>query len=144
LHRETLEIFRELGDKVGASISLHRLGRLAFARGQYEAAATFYRQSLELAQAVGNKALMAFSIGGLGGVAAEYGRPHVAARLFGAAQAMLDTVSSNLESTGVAKPVPVVRALLGETAWDTEWAAGQALPLETAVGEALGVPTREV
>jgi predicted ATPase len=137
LHRETLAIFRELGDKVGTSITLHRLGRVAYARGQYEAAAAYYRQSLELAQEVGNKAMMAFSIGGLGGVAAEYGQPHLAARLFGAAQAVLDTVSSNLESTGVAKPVPAVRALLGEAAWEAEWAAGQALPLETAIAEAL-------
>ncbi|MFL5733109.1 MAG: ATP-binding protein, partial [Chloroflexia bacterium] len=136
-HRENLATFRELGDKTGIAMSLHRLGRIAYDRGQVEEAAALYRQSLEMARDLGNRYVIAFAIGGMASVAAARGQPQLAARLFGAGQALLETVGSNLEGVGVTRPLPAVRRLLGEAAWETEWQTGRGLPLREAIAQAL-------
>src|SRR5262249_44760569 len=128
-----LATFRELGDKIGVAMSLHRLGRIACDRGEYDQADTLYHQCLDISREVGNRPVIAFALGGIAGVAAARGEFDLAARLFGVAQALLDTISSTLESVGVAQLLPVARAGLGEAAWEGAWAEGKAMSMEEAI-----------
>jgi DNA-binding NarL/FixJ family response regulator len=86
------------------------------------------------------------SLIGLAATAALRGRPERAARLGAAAEALC-------EASG-ATPLPpfqaihtqtaeAARAELGEAAFAAAWAAGQALPADGAIAEALAVATRE-
>ena len=55
------KINQELGDKSGVSSSLHHLGTLAQATGEYDEARKLYQQSLKIKQELGDKSGMASS-----------------------------------------------------------------------------------
>jgi predicted ATPase/DNA-binding CsgD family transcriptional regulator len=77
LFKESLDIGRELGDALGASLSLDGLGNVALYRGDYASARAFFEESLALATQAAYGPGVARALTGLGYVALyndEYAR----------------------------------------------------------------------
>jgi tetratricopeptide (TPR) repeat protein len=115
-------------------------GDVARVRGELEQAADYYRQSLTaLAQreaVVG----VAEPLEGLAKIAVAQGLPDRAARLLGAASALRERIAAPVAPVNRAEyeqSLAAARAVLDETAFDAAWAAGQALPLDQAIAEAM-------
>ena len=76
-------------------------------------------------------------------LAAAFGPTPKAARLFGAAEALRATLGAPVplvERPGYEQAVTAVRQALGAEAFDAAWRAGQALPLDQVLVEALAMP----
>jgi DNA-binding NarL/FixJ family response regulator len=75
-------------------------------------------------------------VAGLSGVAASQGHPERAARLMGAAEALLETIGARLDPADFVeytRKVSDVRDLLGTSAFSAAWSAGRAMPVEQAI-----------
>jgi predicted ATPase/transcriptional regulator with XRE-family HTH domain len=140
LYEESLALYRELGNNPIISWILIELGGVAQAQGEYGRAKTLYRESLLLSQKVGLKLNIAESMIGLAGVAGQLRQGEQAARLFGTAERLLDSLGTQLDPlirTAYEQNVAAVRAQLKEEAFAAAWAQGQAMTLEQAVADAL-------
>jgi len=79
LHRESLAIRRELGDRGGIALALGSLGVVANERGNYDAARALQEESLAIQRDLGDRASVAMILNNLGEVAYHQG-DHVIAR----------------------------------------------------------------
>ncbi len=141
LAEQSLALARELDAADGVAAALCTLGEVAQGRGDAPAAGVHFRQSLALLRELGGKLLMAQCVEGLAGVALMQVRPDEAARFGGVARALRDATGAALappEQKLYQRTIDETRAALGDGPFATAWAAGQALPLEHAVAEALG------
>jgi non-specific serine/threonine protein kinase len=129
LHGESLPLFRELGADTGIAHALQSLGETALAQGNAALAATHLTEALALFHDVGDRAGTSWCLAGLAGVAALNEEPERAAWLWGAAEALRQSIG--------ARPAPAARATherlqgevrkqLGEAAFNAKWAEGQA------------------
>jgi non-specific serine/threonine protein kinase len=142
---EAIARCRQMGGNAGGvGHSLLWLGRVARAEGDAGAARDWYAQGLRhwLAARTGvaHHRDVAYVLDDLAGLAAAQGAAARAARLFGAAAAVRAAAGHSLEAglrAGRARDLAAARAALGEAAFATARAAGEALPLEQAVAEAL-------
>ncbi len=140
LFEECLALFRELKDKGGIAWSLHHLGGAARSQGAYDRAAALLEESLAAFRELGQKSAIAVSLERLGGVAAALEQPVRAAALFGAADALRQAIGSRPSPSARAdaeRDVAGLRAALGEQAFATAWARGQAMTLDQAIAHAL-------
>jgi DNA-binding CsgD family transcriptional regulator len=146
-YQEGLNLFSEVGDKGGMAWTLHHLGYLAQHQGDNKQAARLFAQSLALEKKdLPNKPSIARCLVGLAGVAIAQGKrledAPQAARLFGAAQAMLDAIGTHLEPVDEREAqatLAVIRARLASAAFEDAWQVGQGLTTEQAVEEALAL-----
>lgn len=149
-YEEAATLLRQLQNRDLLAFSLRRLGQLALRRRDYSRAIALCQESLKLNVELGDKQAVAACLSGLAGVATARGQTQgsewreralrYAARLFGAADALLQAVGASLGHTDRAeyeRNVATVRAQLGDEAFAAAWAQGQALTLEQAVAEAL-------
>jgi predicted ATPase len=131
---EGLELFREVGDQVGVALLLTGMAGAARARGAAIQSVQLYSEALALACRVGDKRRAAFCLEGLAGTA----EPYRAATLFGASEALRETIGAPLppaEFAGYLRDVAAARQ--GDpVAFATAWAAGRDMTLEQAVSYA--------
>ena len=136
-----LALFREVGDQERVAWALHALGRVAEDQGNTTGAGAYFAESLALRREQAHRPGMAASLAGLARVAATTGAPERAARLLAAADALREaggvTVAPD-ERVDDERLLATVRAVLGQAAFATAWAAGRALPIEQVVADALG------
>jgi non-specific serine/threonine protein kinase len=140
---EALALHRAAGDTWGASISLSYLGMVAGQRSDFAAAEALHRESMDLRWAMGTKEDVAHCLANFAALAAARGQHERAARLFGAADAVQAAIGNTLkepERTFYERATVTARAGLDERAFAAAWAAGQALPIDEAVAEALAPP----
>jgi non-specific serine/threonine protein kinase len=140
---EALTWQREVGFGWGAANSLRGLGDIARVRGDVARAAVCYAESLALAREQGDPRYVAYALVGLALVASATGQAERAARLFGAAARIheaTDLPIQPLDRAAFEDGVVAARVHLNEGAFATAWAAGQALPLDQAIAEALTIP----
>jgi hypothetical protein len=112
---------------------------VALYQGRYEWASERYIESLNMFQDLGHKQGIVECLEGLAGVAARQGRPERAARLWGVAEALRETMGAPLspaDRPGYERMVADARGQLDQTAWSAAWTAGWALTLEQALNEA--------
>ena len=128
-----------LGFSWSDSSVLRGQGDLALARGEYEGALAAYRESLERARDHRQRRHVAETIARIASVIVERGQAERATRLLAAAAALREQLGAPRgrgrrvhERTAAA-----ARAALPPEAFAASWAAGEALPLEEAVAEAL-------
>jgi len=139
LFEEALGRFRQGGYAWGVSGSLHQLGEVAAMRGDTPAAAAYYAESLA---GFGSRENLIGKLVAAARLAAVGGQPEVAARLFGAADAVADTIGyvrRRPEQERLERDAAVARSLLGDAEFEASWAAGQKLRDEHAVAEAQAV-----
>jgi hypothetical protein len=131
LGEESVLLLQKLGGMVLLSSSLALLGRVASAQGNHAEARTFYEQSIQVASERGFKWEFALGLEGLASVVAAQGEPTWAARLWGAAEALRETLGAPLPPVYRAdyeREVATARAQLGEQLFDIAWSQGRSMP----------------
>ena len=142
LMAEGMQLHRELGNKQGLGNKLSDIALMKHAAGDEAGATRNYAEGIRLLRESGDTWYLATPVGGLAAVAMSAGRPVQAARLIGAAGAMRERSGAALwpkERERFQQTESKARAALGEATYLREVAAGRALPLASAVVEAMAV-----
>jgi len=140
LHEESLPLFRELGVQLGVTWAHQSLGETALAQGDMAVATTHFVEALILFRDLGDRMGMAWCLAGLAGVAALHEEPERAAWLWGAAEALRQSIGAReapAACTTHERLMSEVRKQLGEVEFNAKWAEGQAASMEQAIAEAL-------
>jgi len=135
---ESLTLFREQGNEFGYQRALISLGHVARMQGQVARAVSWYRESFMAWRPLHPQGIPALE--GLAGAAVTQGLAEQGARLFGATEALRESMGWPLPPVSRAdyeRDVAAVRAQLDEATFAAAWAAGRALPLEQAIADAL-------
>jgi tetratricopeptide (TPR) repeat protein len=143
---ESMTLCRQLG--VGAFLlqALHNLGYVAQHRGDYRRSAALFSEGLAISQESGVREGVALFLAGLAGVFAIQRQPERAARLSGAAEAMLEAIGAPMERVDrldYERNLAVARAALGD-AFSAVSEEGRALTPEQAITHALEASASEV
>jgi predicted ATPase/class 3 adenylate cyclase/ATP/maltotriose-dependent transcriptional regulator MalT len=145
---EAVELTRSFGDPIPLAYAIGMLGWARLLGGEEEEAEELFRESLRMRLETGEKRFTADNLEGLAAVAAAQDRPRRAARLFGAADALLSSIGAELTPADREVQEPFVeraRRALGEQEWESAFASGRELPLDRAVEVALAsTPAAEV
>jgi predicted ATPase/DNA-binding CsgD family transcriptional regulator len=118
------------------------LGLTAADLGDCERATALFHESLSLAVAKGNLGSVVDGIEGLARVSAVMGQAAQATRLFGAGEALRETLVWPLSPTEIAYAEPIMNALrnaLGADGFAAAWEQGRSLSQEEALEEALAI-----
>ena len=141
LHEESLAPFDQIGPRHQGTVHAHQsLGETALAQGDAALATTHFVEALVLSRDLGDRAGMAWCLAGLAGVAAAGGQPERAAWLWGAAEALRQTIgvrAAPASRTTRERLIARAREQLGEAAFNAAWAEGQKMTMEQAVAYAL-------
>jgi ATP/maltotriose-dependent transcriptional regulator MalT len=131
---EALAIFRVLDDRRGISRGLHGLASIAFRRGDYERARTRYEESLAIViRELDDKWNIAACLEGLGYVAAAQRQPLQAARFWGAAESLRETIGAPVppfDRANYEHMVTSARRQLSEDNFATAWMQGRTMTPE--------------
>jgi transposase len=148
-YNDSLLISREVGDMKHCAIVLRNQGYLVLRQGSHAQAAALFEQSLALFREIKEKHGIARCLEGMASVSGAVGQPVRAARLWGAAEVLKETVlvphgrPSLAERAAYDRSVDAARAQLDPAAFAAAWAEGRAMSLEQAVAEA-STPIRKV
>jgi non-specific serine/threonine protein kinase len=139
---EALREQRAVDDRWGIGFSLVGAAFVARDQRQDERALTLFAEGLTLFSDLGDRRMVALVLDGIAGLAGCWQQAERAARLFGAAAAVLQASGLPVEPAYRAaheRGVAATRASLGDEAFTAAWTAGAALPLDQAVAEAATV-----
>ncbi|HVG98400.1 MAG TPA: tetratricopeptide repeat protein, partial [Chloroflexota bacterium] len=96
-YEESLVLAREQGHQWRVAALTHNLGQIDLRAGDAPAAAQRFAESLGIFRSLGDQRVIAHCLAGLAAVAAVAGQPHRAARLWGAAETMLEGLGAHLD-----------------------------------------------
>jgi DNA-binding CsgD family transcriptional regulator len=142
LLKESVVLFKEMGDRGHAARSLFGLARVEVVLSNYPAARALYEESLALCRKVGIKNI-APALEGLAGIVTAQGDPTCAARLWGAAESLRIAVGTPLPPVYQAdyeRSVAAARAQLEKEAFTTAWAEGRAMTPEQVLAKRKPMP----
>jgi non-specific serine/threonine protein kinase len=145
LEQESLELSRELGNRRGICFALTGLARDARRRGEYRQAGELLREVLSIWQQLGNRVHIGVTMTAIASLAAAQRQFAFAARLFGAAEALLESVGAARPrgemkvETGYDEAIIRIRRALGEEFFAAEWIAGRTQSMDDAIDAALSV-----
>ena len=140
-YEESLVLAREQGHQWRVAALTHNLGQIDLRAGNAPAAALRFAESLGIFRSLGDQRVIAHCLAGLAGVAAVAGQPHRAARLWGAAETMLEGLGAHLDPADrVVGEQAAARARddLGPALFDDFAAEGRAMSLAQVFDYALG------
>jgi hypothetical protein len=144
LYSEALTLHQARGTGGTATPSLlHNLGYVELAKGDTQHSAERFGEAIVQFRRLGDRRGIAESVAGLGAVAAVEGRPETAARLFGAAEAALESFGSQLWPSNrgeYERSVAMVRNALEPPEFESAWRAGRRLSLDQAAAAATARP----
>ncbi|HEY0070101.1 MAG TPA: tetratricopeptide repeat protein, partial [Chloroflexia bacterium] len=144
---EAEAIFRELGRTLGTAIVVVNRGLAHVGLGNYEQAEALYSESLRLFIELSDKLHVATALARMAGLAAHASQPERAATLAGAAEALMEAISSpmpTIERLHYEPAMQLARDALGQVAFEQAFDKGRALPLGDAIAYALqGAGVRE-
>jgi predicted ATPase/DNA-binding CsgD family transcriptional regulator/transcriptional regulator with XRE-family HTH domain len=141
-YRESERVWRRLGRKAVLAGLLQDQGRVALRQGATSHAAALFTESLVMAQELGRTRSITLSLLGLAAVASTLSEYVQVVRLLGAVAALLSASTYVLEPVARSDydySIAAARAHLDDVTFDRAWAAGQALPLEQVIAEALAL-----
>ena len=136
LLEETLVLLDRFDDRWARSMSLMLLGYVDLATGDPERAAGLIADGAALMQQLGNRLYLPWCLEGMAGVAAARGAWALAGRMWGARDALMETLQLGLPPANPAADARVLhqaRIMLGEEAYAAAYAAGQAMSPEEAI-----------
>ena len=141
LQMESLSLFDKMGaHNEGTIWTQEGLGETALAQSEAIAAATHFTEALLLAQDLGERAATAWCLAGLAGVAALNEEPERAAWLWGAAEALRQSIGVR-EAPASHATHQRLRAMaqeqIGQAAYAAQWAAGSVASPSDAIERAL-------
>lgn len=141
LFEESLRIYREMGNRWNCAKVLCLLASIAAIQGDDTRAHALSKESLAFFREVGNKELLAAFMEDLAEAVAAQGNPLWAARLWGAAEVLRETIGKTITLTGrftYKRLVAAARAQLSKQGLAAAWAEGRTMtPLQ-----ALSVQTK--
>jgi predicted ATPase/DNA-binding SARP family transcriptional activator/DNA-binding CsgD family transcriptional regulator len=140
LYEEAIELVQKTGDKVGRAVTLWLGGLASLGLGNHEGVKSLCREGLDVARQIEHTHAVALILYVLGASAGEVGSPIRSARLWGAAESMLDALGLGLgpaERYFYEPYFAVAQTRLGEEALEMAWAEGQSMTLEEAIEYAL-------
>jgi tetratricopeptide (TPR) repeat protein len=140
LYAESLQLHRDLGNRPEIPRLLHNLGYVALLRDDPEQAYAHFRTSVEMFGELGMARGVAEGLAGFAALAAAVGRPEHAARLWGAAEALHETVGTPTwpaDRREHDRYQALLRSQLDEHDRAAAWSAGRALTMEQAIALAL-------
>jgi non-specific serine/threonine protein kinase len=137
-----LALSREVGDRQGISHALYILAMVAQAEHNHKQARGLFEEGLKLSAEVGNETNVADYLAGLAALAASEGKVMRGARLWGAAEALFETIEVAAspyapERSHYQGQISAARTQLSEEAFEVAWAEGKTMPPERAVEYAL-------
>jgi predicted ATPase/DNA-binding XRE family transcriptional regulator len=143
LYQESLALNETLGLGGRSPSLLHNLGYVAVAQGKTPDAREYFTQALLQFQSRGDRRGVAECVIGLAAAAAAEGEPETAAPLFGAGQAALEALGTQLWPSN--RPdydhwVARTRAGLPASVFETLWSDGRRISLDAAMARALSRP----
>lgn len=136
LLEESVTTLKELGDRWGTGESLLILARIASSQGGFAEAKAYYQESLALTLEIDAKNLISSALEGMGAVAAAQGEPEWAARLWGVAQELRETIGAPLPPVyrgEYERALASARAQSGVDVFANALAQGRALTVEQAL-----------
>jgi predicted ATPase/DNA-binding XRE family transcriptional regulator len=139
LHEESLPFFHESAQWGGIPWAHQGLGETALAQGNAVLATTHLAEALALFHEVGDREGASWCLAGLAGVAALDEEPERAAWLWGAAEALRQSIGAREAPAARATHERLkahVRKQLAEAEFNAKWAEGQAASVEQAINEA--------
>ncbi|HEY3227848.1 MAG TPA: tetratricopeptide repeat protein [Roseiflexaceae bacterium] len=140
IYAESLQLHQDLGNKSEIPRLLHNLGYVALRRGDTAQAQTHFWHSIDIFEELGMNRGVAEGLAGLAALAAVKRQPERAARLWGAAEALHETIGTpTWPADGIEhdRYQKIVRTQLDERTFAAAWAAGRALTPEQVIAEAL-------
>lgn len=139
LASESLSIYRELGDKRQVGGSLYAVALAIHSRGDYATARTLLTEALSFLHEVNEKTYTARCLEAIAGIDVAEGEFERAARLFGAAEALTQTIKLAvlLQRSEYERNVTAVRIRMDQATFAKAWAEGRAMTLEQAIEYAL-------
>ncbi len=141
-YRESEGVWRRLGRKAITVLVLQEQGYVALRQGATARAAAHFTESLLLEQDLVRIRSIAPGLAGLAAVACAVGENVQAVRLLGSVAALLSASNYFLEPMDRSecdRSTAAARAQLDAVTFDQAWAAGQVLPLEQAIAEAVAL-----
>jgi len=140
LYEESLAIRRELGNARGISILLGNLALVHKIAGDYEQALSMLREALLIKRDLGDMQGIASTLEGMAQVAAASGQTDRAASLWGATEALWQTMGILLPVTDLAdykRNIDEARNKIGESAFAQAMSRGRDMSLEQVLLYAL-------
>ncbi|HWE62484.1 MAG TPA: tetratricopeptide repeat protein, partial [Chloroflexota bacterium] len=140
IYEQCRQMWRDLGDTWSVATILVNIGDAASALGEGERAGDCYRQSLIMRRDLGDRDGVRWTLQSMGYLAHRQGEDERAARVLAAAAVLAVQLGSNLavyEQGHHDQNIEQIRDSLGEPAFATNWAQGQAMTHEQAIAYAL-------
>ncbi len=135
LFEQSLELLRELGQKWGMAYALVSLGVVMQLEGDSSKAESLLSESLLIGSELGDQHIIAQCLEGLASAAASKGDTTHAAQLWGAAQALRESVGaalSDFDRANHERDIEAARTQVVPGAWEAAWTEGYSQPLEYA------------
>jgi predicted ATPase/DNA-binding CsgD family transcriptional regulator len=141
LAEESVRLCKEVGHRwdtgrpiaIFASQAVTVLAKVADIQHDQVRARTLFKESLDIAREVGDKVLIASGLESLAGVVAAQGEPVWATLLWGAAEALRETIGAPMppvEHASYERATAAVRMHLGESTFAAVWAEGRTMTPE--------------
>lgn len=140
LHEQALQIWRDVGDMRGVSFSLSALGLVVLYQGYADQAQEFLNESTQLRWEWQDRDGISWNLGRLAEVAAVQEEYERAARLWGMAETLRQTLHIPLppiERDRLERTFNGARIQLGRAAWESAVDQGRHTPIDQAVAYAL-------
>jgi tetratricopeptide (TPR) repeat protein len=138
---ESLTLRRELDNRIGIAVSLHNLGHVAHQSGDDGQAGALFAEALLMSRELGDVQCIAENLTGLAGVFATQSQPDRALRLFGAAEALLESIGARLDPADRVerdRNIAIARrGSLDDKASQSWWSEGRRMTSLQAAGYAL-------
>ena len=141
-YEESARTLREVQDKYTLALAVRRLGQLALYEGDYETADNLCKESLNLNMEVEDRRGTLACLSAIAGITLACGQTKSAAQLFGAVQALRDTMNLRLLKIDHIEFEHNLAALHKQTnqpSLEKAWAKGEAMTIEQAVEFALNL-----
>jgi predicted ATPase/serine/threonine protein kinase/DNA-binding CsgD family transcriptional regulator len=133
---KSILLYREIGLRRVLAESLAILARIVLSQGESTEARVLYDESREIARELNHMWLIASCLEGQAGMAAEEGQLTWAAQLWGAADALRETIRVSIpliERLENERSIATTRTRLGEKDFAAAWEAGRAMTPEQAI-----------
>jgi hypothetical protein len=132
---EGMALAQSIGDQVCVAWSLTFLARIAKDRGEHAQARAIFAHTLKLFGDLGHADGIAYTLEGCAGLVATCGDFRLAARLFGAAEALREAIHRRQPPDRF--DLAAADAVADGATWHIDWAEGRMLPVERAIAYAL-------
>jgi non-specific serine/threonine protein kinase len=140
---ESLALYRSIHSKLGSGRVLIHLGRTHTERGEPGLAMPLLREALVMTREAGNRWYVAEALESLAAATARLGDLPRAARFWGAAETLRETIGGPVPPADRARyqeDLASLRSRLGEVPFAESWAAGRELTVDELAAEAVTGP----